>query len=139
MYGAIDWVDPGAADARADFEERLRKNEYRGALGLRFVPDGRESLFEALVAQFPILLWPDRTVSEWTAVEEDVRDRWVTLPGGFTEAYRAAWTRADDAAPPLAGLRAVWDDRPWLAFCRTTGTHTAGIGTAARGTRTRGR
>ncbi|MFD8987128.1 hypothetical protein ACFVZ4_03585 [Streptomyces goshikiensis] len=139
VYGAIDWVDPGAADARDDFEERLRKNEYPGALGLRFVPDGRESLFEALVAQFPILLWPDRTVSEWTAVEEEVRDRWVTLPGGFTDAYRAAWTRADDAPPPLAGLRAVWDDRPWLDFCRTTGTHTAGIGTAARGTRTRGR
>ncbi|MGE7387214.1 hypothetical protein ACQKM2_17215 [Streptomyces sp. NPDC004126] len=140
VYGSVDWVDPATAQNRDDFEERLGRNDYPGALGLRFAPadPDPDDLFEVLLARFPILLWQDRPVTAWPAVEEDVRDRWVTLPGGFTHAYRRAWTCADDAAPPLSRLRAVWDDEPWLAFCRTTSTHTAGIGTAADG-RTRGR
>ncbi|AZM93599.1 hypothetical protein [Streptomyces sp. W1SF4] len=144
VYGSVDWVDPATAGNREDFEERLGRNDYPGALGLRFAPadPDPDHQFEALLARFPILLWPGRAVTAWPAVEEDVRDHWVTLPGGFTHAYRTAWACAEDAGPPLARLRAVWDDGHWLAFCHTTSTHTAGIGTAAGGrrtSRTRGR
>ncbi|MFJ3880177.1 hypothetical protein ACIPW5_22315 [Streptomyces sp. NPDC090077] len=140
VYGSVDWVDPETAENRQDFEERLVRNDYPGALGLRFAPADTDPdhLFEVLLARFPILLWPDRAVTGWPAVEEEVRDRWVTLPGGFTDAYRTAWHCAEEAVPPLARLRAVWDDGHWLAFCRTTSTHTARIGTAADA-RTRGR
>lgn len=140
VYGSVEWVDPATAENREDFEERLGRNDFPGALGLRFAPaaPGPDHLFEVLLARFPILLWQDRAVTAWPAVEEDVRARWVTLPGGFTDAYRTAWTCAEDAAPPLALLRAVWDDGHWLGFCRATSTHTAGIGTATDG-RARGR
>ncbi|WP_405982908.1 hypothetical protein [Streptomyces sp. NBC_00158] len=141
VYGSVDWVDPATAGNREDFEERLGRNDYPGALGLRFAPadPDPDHQFEALLARFPILMWQDRAVTAWPAVEEEVRDRWVTLPDGFTHAYRTAWTCAEDAAPPLARLRAVWDDGHWLAFCRTSSTHTAGITAAAGGRRTRGR
>jgi hypothetical protein len=131
IHGSVDWIDAERGRFPADFEERLRKNTYRAALGLRFTPVGDEDLFEALLAQFPILLWPEQEVDAWPEVEEDVRQRWVTLPGGFTAAYNRAWSgERDDDVPPLARLRAVWDDRPWLACCHTVSTHRAGIAPA---------
>ncbi|WP_327287095.1 hypothetical protein [Streptomyces sp. NBC_01198] len=126
-YGSVDWVSPETADAQDQFEERLSRNDYPGALGLRFEPAGRDDLFELLLAQFPVLLWPRGPVAGWDTVEEHVRDQWVNLPGGLTTAYRAAWGCEPAAVPPLAGVRAVWDDAGWLAFCRETSRFRAGI------------
>ncbi|MFE3456019.1 hypothetical protein ACFXKD_00635 [Nocardiopsis aegyptia] len=123
VYGAVDWVSL----EESEFMENIKKGTYRGPLGLRCTPIGQEDLFEALLAQFPIMLWPEQTVPEGDEVEQAVEHEWVTLPGGFTGAYRTAWTCAQEQVPPLARLRAVWDDRHWLTFCRTLSKHRAGI------------
>ncbi|MFM9706467.1 vWA-MoxR associated conflict system protein [Streptomyces galilaeus] len=132
VSGYVGWVSADLAHDQAVFNEELRKNTYPGALGLRFPPTGQKDQFEMLLAQFPILLWPEQAVPRWDAVEEIVRDEWVKLPGGFTTAYRTAWAcRQDDEIPPLAMLRAVWDDHHWLDFCHTMSTHRAGIAPAS--------
>ncbi|MER5790531.1 hypothetical protein [Streptomyces sp. NPDC001980] len=130
VSGCLDWVAADMVDNQSAFEENLRKDVYPGALGLRSAPIGQEDLFEALLAQFPILLWPERAVSAWVPIEETVREQWVNLPGGFTTAYKTAWSCPEDEVPPLARLRAVWDDHHWLTFCRTIGRHRAGIALA---------
>lgn len=130
VCGCVDWVNLDLADDQSAFEENLRKNVYPGALGLRSSLIGQEDLFEALLAQFPILLWPGRAVSEWGAIEETMREQWVNLPGGFTTAYKTAWSCPEEEVPPLARLRAVWDDHHWLTFCRTISRHRAGIALA---------
>lgn len=127
VHGCMDWMSAEVASNPAELENRRLTNAYPGALGLRFAPIGQEDFFEALLAQFPILLWPDAPVPEWDMVEEHVRDQWVNLPGGFTTAYRNAWSCPQAAVPPLARLRAAWDDHHWLEFCRTMGSHKAGI------------
>ncbi|MEU9979436.1 hypothetical protein [Streptomyces sp. NPDC051014] len=131
LNGAVGWVSADLADDQAVFTQELQKNTYPGALGLRFAPTRQTDQFEMLLAQFPILLWPESTVPRWDAVEEIIRDEWVRLPGGFTRAYRTAWAcRQDDTIPPLAMMRAVWDDHHWLDFCHTMSTHRAGIAPA---------
>ncbi|MFI1028378.1 hypothetical protein [Streptomyces sp. NPDC020951] len=131
VSGCVGWVTAELADDQSAFHEELLKNTYPGALGLRFAPTGQEDQFEMLLAQFPIVLWPEQAAPEWSAIEEIVRDEWVRLPGGFTKAYRTAWAcPQDDQIPPLAMLRAVWDDRPWLDFCRTMSRHRVGIAPA---------
>ncbi|KUL66758.1 hypothetical protein ADL28_03140 [Streptomyces violaceusniger] len=129
--GRIDWVSLNTAYDQSAFEEDLKNNAYPAALGLRFAPIGQEDWFETLLARFPILLWPGEPVPEWTAVEAAVREQWVNLPGGFTTAYRTAWTGRGDAPPPLARLRAVWEDDNWLEFCREMSGHRAGIASAS--------
>jgi hypothetical protein len=126
--GRVDWVRLESADDQSALRNGLKKGAYPTALGLRTAPIGHEDFFEELLAQFPVLLWPERAVPEWAAVEKTVREQWVNLPGGFSTAYRTAWMCSEAEIPPLARLRAVWDNDPhWIAFCSEMGEHKAGI------------
>ncbi|GAA4460007.1 hypothetical protein [Phytohabitans houttuyneae] len=112
----IDWLaEQDTRELRA-LHERLRSGAYTRAIGLSSSPGEDQRLMEMLLAFSPILLWPDDT-AEFRAQHRDGLDTsWPDLPAGFLVAYRQRW-RAEPAEA-IADLRAVWDDRDWLEFCR---------------------
>lgn len=124
----LDWL--GGDDVRdlGELEDRLKDGTFQRAIGLRFPPTGQETLLELLLCASPILLWPDDPTDGWALLEQEVRDRWPSLPAGFSAAYREKWrASSDEVLPPLARLRAVWDDADWLAVCTRVRRHRAGI------------
>lgn len=105
---------PQVADLAALLDGFIN-GRHSPAIGLADDPGENERLFELLLEFTPILIWP--LAGRLGPEQQDaVSARWSELPAAFTDAYRALCTEGDGG--PLAGLRAIWDDKEWLNFCR---------------------
>jgi hypothetical protein len=112
----VDWLDHLDTHDLPALREKLVRGNYRRAVALDRCPSHGEHLFSLLLAHIPILLWPQPT-SDQPLEDHDCLDVcWDRMPDELILAYRREWR--DEAAEPVAKLRAVWDDREWLDFCR---------------------
>lgn len=114
-FSGVRWLEQ---DQSSDLGavKTLIQQQHRGGMGLRFTPERHRGLLELLLCYTPVLLWPDDDMCTWDGVEPELRQYWEFLPDALANAYRARW---DGDGPPLAIMRAVWDDPAWLDFCRT--------------------
>ncbi|MBL7496193.1 hypothetical protein I6A84_21680 [Frankia sp. CNm7] len=110
------------------------------ALGLSTVlHDGSmRTMLDLLLEESPIVLWPDQnggapTSTAWDAAKHALDAYWgPDVPRQLSEAYRLRRWGEPEASLPLALVRAVWEDIPWLEFCKSRNRRAAG---AARVTR----
>lgn len=117
----VDWLGKDTTQQPTLLQEQLSCNAYSRAIGLDHRPATLVELLELLLSYSPIVLWP---VSE--SFPEQHRDRlgahWENLPAGLLAAYRRRWGAqlglgAETDPDPLADLRTVWHDLPFLDFC----------------------
>ncbi|MEU0213278.1 hypothetical protein [Streptomyces canus] len=106
-------------------QEHLRHHGFgQSVWALASLPETDwETVAQELLEHTPALIWPRRTsVTDAQAVEASVGKHWRSLPQQLAHAYRQqlSGTGHGHAADlgPLAGLRAVWHDKDWQAFCR---------------------
>lgn len=112
----VVWLDHRTAQDLPALREKLVSGNYRKAVALDRRPTHGERLFSLLLAHVPIVLWPQPTCD---APFDDLRcldSCWHRMPDELILAYRRDWQGANE---PVARLRAVWDDREWLDFCRS--------------------
>jgi hypothetical protein len=113
----VDWLDHLDVRDLPTLREKLVRGRYRRAIALDRRPQHGERLLSLLLAHVPILLWPQPT---WDHPIEDhacLDVCWDRLPDELILAYRREWR--DEGDEPIAKLRAVWDDKEWLDFCRS--------------------
>ncbi|MEV0132520.1 hypothetical protein AB0H83_29155 [Dactylosporangium sp. NPDC050688] len=111
------WLDSTVAADLDGVAATLRNGLPDQAIGLRFHPEGQETLLDTVLEQSPILVWPERGLEADGAAVAELHGCWPDVPRSLTDAYRTR--REPLLARPLAGLRAVWDDEEWLRFCRS--------------------
>ncbi|MFK4221794.1 hypothetical protein [Streptomyces sp. NPDC019890] len=112
----VDWL---AAEDTADrhlLRSRLRNGRYARGIGLMHGAGLDDQLMETLLAYTPVLLWPHTAEGFPKDRHGCLAQHWTTMPEGLVRAYRRRW-RGEEAGD-FADLRAVWDDREWLRFCR---------------------
>lgn len=120
----VAWLDHLDATDLAALHDKLVRGTYRGAVALDRRPANGERLFSLLLAHVPILLWPQPTCENPFPDRDCLDDYWDRMPDELILAYRREWQ--DEATEPVAKLRAVWDDKEWLAFCRSYQRGTSG-------------
>jgi hypothetical protein len=113
----VEWLPEQETRELGELHQRLRDGRYACAIGLTYHPGNDARLMDLLLAYTPILLWPQSDAGFPSEKRECVVGCWERLPQEFLVAYRQRW-RAQ-AHEPIADLRAVWDDRDWLEFCRS--------------------
>jgi hypothetical protein len=112
----VVWLDHRTAQDLPALRQKLVSGNYRKAVALDRSPTHGERLFSLLLAHVPILLWPQPTCETPFDDQGCLDSCWHRMPAELILAYRRAW---QGAAEPVAELRAVWDDREWLDFCRS--------------------
>lgn len=113
----VVWLDHLDAHDLLSLREKLIRGNYRGAVALDRRPPQAERLFSLLLAHVPILLWPQPTCEHPFSDHGCLDLCWDRMPDALILAYRREWQ--DDVAEPVARLRAVWDDKDWLEFCKS--------------------
>ncbi|MEU0382835.1 hypothetical protein [Streptomyces chartreusis] len=106
-------------------QEHLRNHAFgQSVWALASLPETDwETVAQELLEHTPALIWPRRTTAgDAQAVEASVGKHWRSLPQQLAHAYRQQLSGTgqghDADLGPLAGLRAVWHDKDWQAFCR---------------------
>lgn len=130
----LHWLDGADVRDLSALEGCLKGGAIPRAVGLRFQPAaGEAELLELLLSSSPILLWPDAEVTGVDLLEQAVRECWLSLPTGLSDAYREGWRAQPGCQPLLAQVRAVWDDEEWLAVCSKLSVFQAQLPTASGG------
>ncbi|WP_406456574.1 hypothetical protein OG782_30895 [Streptomyces sp. NBC_00876] len=112
----VDWLDDSDTADRPPLRDRLRDGRYRRGIGLMHRTGIDDQLMEILLSYTPVLLWP-RGAEGFPADRHGcLEPQWLTMPEGLGHAYQRRWR--GEYAGHFADLRAVWDDRAWLNFCR---------------------
>ncbi|WP_097868526.1 hypothetical protein [Streptomyces sp. rh34] len=112
----VDWLDDTDTVDRPPLQDRLRNGHYRRGIGLMHHTGLDDQLMEILLSYTPVLLWPQGVEGFPASRHSCLEPRWLTMPEGLGHAYRQQWR--GEHAGHFADLRAVWDDREWLRFCR---------------------
>ncbi|MFJ9683476.1 hypothetical protein ACIRP2_36335 [Streptomyces sp. NPDC101194] len=116
----VDWLDDTDTADRLPLQGQLRDGRYRRGIGLMHRTGLDDQLMEMLLSYTPVLLWPQGAEGFPADRHDCLEPHWLTMPEGLGHAYQRRW-RGEDAGH-LAELRAVWDDREWLSFCRLVRT-----------------
>lgn len=116
----VDWLDVSDTADRPPLQGRLRDGVYRRGIGLMHHTGLDDQLMEILLSYTPVLLWPQGAEGFPTDRHSCLEPQWLTMPEGLGHAYQRRWR--GEYAGHFADLRAVWDDREWLRFCRLVRT-----------------
>ncbi|MER5500469.1 MULTISPECIES: hypothetical protein [unclassified Streptomyces] len=116
----VDWLDASETSERPPLQGKLRDGMYRRAIGLTHHAGLDDQLMEILLSYTPVLLWPQGAEGFPVDRHHCLEPQWLTMPEGLGRAYQRRWR--GEYAGHLADLRAVWDDRAWLRFCRLVRT-----------------
>ncbi|MFE5097178.1 hypothetical protein ACFRCI_44525 [Streptomyces sp. NPDC056638] len=116
----VDWLDDSDTADRPPLQGRLRDGLYRRGIGLMHHTGLDDQLMEILLSYTPVLLWPQGAEGFPADRHSCLEPQWLTMPEGLGHAYQRRW-RGENAGH-FADLRAVWDDRDWLRFCRLVRT-----------------
>ncbi|MFJ6434186.1 hypothetical protein [Streptomyces sp. NPDC091416] len=116
----VDWLDETDTTDRPPLQGRLRDGLYRRGIGLTHHIGLDDQLMEILLSYTPVLLWPQGVEGFPADRHSCLEPQWLTMPEGLGHAYQRRW-RGENAGH-FADLRAVWDDREWLRFCRLVRT-----------------
>ncbi|MFD1145510.1 vWA-MoxR associated conflict system protein [Saccharothrix hoggarensis] len=111
----LDWVTRADLHDVTAFGGKLKSGAFRRAIGIDHRPPNLADVLEMLLPYSPVLLWPSRDGESDDTWPNVVRQRWDTLPGGFTAAFRE---QLDRPSRGLANVRTAWHDIRWLDFCR---------------------
>ncbi|OKK10453.1 hypothetical protein AMK09_32735 [Streptomyces sp. CB02488] len=112
----VDWLDASDTADRPPLQGRLRDGLYRRGIGLMHHAGLDDQLMEILLSYTPVLLWPQCAEGFPVDRHSCLEPQWLTMPEGLGHAYQRRWR--GEPAGHFADLRAVWDDREWLRFCR---------------------
>ncbi|MFC8917961.1 hypothetical protein ACFT5C_19540 [Streptomyces sp. NPDC057116] len=112
----VDWLGTEQTTERQALRSHLRNGRFPRGIGLTQGTGIDGQLLELLLAYTPVLLWPHASQGFPRERHSSLHRHWFTMPEGLVHAYRRRWQGED--AGDLAHLRAVWDDREWLRFCR---------------------
>ncbi|MFE6999080.1 hypothetical protein ACFVBM_05925 [Streptomyces griseus] len=112
----VDWLDDTDTVDRPPLQDRLRNGHYRLGIGLACHTGLDDQLMEILLTYTPVLLWPQGGEGFPADRRGCLESQWPTMPEGLGHAYRQQWR--GEHTGHFADLRAVWDDREWLRFCR---------------------
>ncbi|MFE1957849.1 hypothetical protein [Streptomyces sp. NPDC059479] len=124
----VDWLTQGDTEERQSLRGHLRDGRYQRGIGLTQHAGLDDELMDMLLSCTPVLLWPHVAEGFPAGRHRCLESHWMTLPEGLGHAYRRRW-RGEDAVD-VADLRAVWDDREWLRFCRLVRTTVPPVQTA---------